>query len=294
MDGADGVGFGSAGPAGGLWYGGGDASTAELAHAQQQQAIAEARRAAGSGGPKRATTQQRDDSPVPSAPNGGGAGGSPGLVGSGFRYLFGHVDPNQWAAGATAGGIAGGVVGGIAGGAGEGAAGASGGTLVAPGVGTVGGGIAGAAAGAAQGAVVGSAAGAVAGAAVGKAAGQLVVYMAGSSGPARSGHSENGADSGLTRAQQGAVNKVDNIIKNGAKDHDFEGVTKELQGETTGYDHVTEMRNNVRGLRDALASIRGGLENPNLAPEARSQLEAAQGRGQAMLAKMQNALGGNR
>ena len=60
----------------------------------------------------------------------------------------------------------------------------------------------------------------------------------------------------LTRPQQGAVAKVDNIIGNGAKEHNFDGVAKELRGETTGFDHVTEMRNNVAGC--ALPSALSG------------------------------------
>ncbi len=95
---------------------------------------------------------------------------------------------------------------------------------------------------------------------------------------------------GLTRPQQGAVTKIDNIIKNGAKEHDFLGVTKELQGEDTGYDHVTEMKNNVRGLRDALASIRGSLNNPHMPPDVRKYMEDALERGQAVLDRMQRAL----
>ena len=47
MDGADGVAFGSAGPANGPWPDGGNAFTTELAQAKQQHAVADARRAAG-------------------------------------------------------------------------------------------------------------------------------------------------------------------------------------------------------------------------------------------------------
>lgn len=101
-----------------------------------------------------------------------------------------------------------------------------------------------------------------------------------------------GGPSELTRPQQGAIAKVDNIVANGAKEHDFEGAAKELRGEFTGYDHVTEMRNNVRGLRVALGSIRGSLANPNLAPELRRQLAAALERGQHTLDRMQAVLAG--
>ena len=57
MDGADGVAFGSLGPANGPAPDGGDAFTAELARAKQQQAVAEAKRAVGSGGDDRSAGQ---------------------------------------------------------------------------------------------------------------------------------------------------------------------------------------------------------------------------------------------
>lgn len=137
-----------------------------------------------SGSPGHATkSAERDHSgsaqTPPNSNGGGGNGDNPGPVTSAFRHLFGHVDPNQWAAqGVAAGGAAGAVVGGVVGGASEGVAGAGTGTLAAPGVGTVGGGIAGAVAGFAQGAAVAGAAGAVAGGVIGRAAGEFVVYMA--------------------------------------------------------------------------------------------------------------------
>ncbi len=97
---------------------------------------------------------------------------------------------------------------------------------------------------------------------------------------------------GLTRPQRGAVEKVRNIIANGSKAHDFLGVEKELAGEQTGYDHVTEMRNNVRGLMDALGSIRGSLSNPTLPADVRRYLAGALAEGEAVLARMQRALDG--
>ncbi len=78
----------------------------------------------------------------------------------------------------------------------------------------------------------------------------------------------------LTRPQRVAVDKVRNIIANGSKAHDFLGVEKELAGKSTGYDHVTEMRNNVRGLLDALGSIRGSLANPTMTADVRLYLES--------------------
>ena len=93
-------------------------------------------------------------------------------------------------------------------------------------------------------------------------------------------HKTSANSAGLTRPQLGSIGKIDNIIQNGAKAHDFLGVTKEIRGEVTGYDHVTEMKNDVRGLRDAISSIQGSLNNPNLSPAARSELAAAATKGQ--------------
>jgi hypothetical protein len=251
--------------------------------------------------------QRRNDetTQTSSAAGGKGGGNGPGPIASAVRSVFGHVDPDQWAAqGAAAGGVAGALLGGAAGGAGEGAVGAAGGSLALPGGGTIVGGIAGAVDGAAKGALVGGATGAILGGAIGKAAGELIIYMEGNSegGDSQSAKGSRQAEdtkgldgtSGLTRPQQGAVSKVDNIISNGAKEHDFEGVVKELAGQNTGYDHVTEMRNNVCGLRDALNSIRGSLANPNLTGDARGKLEAALKRGESTLNRMQDALSGKR
>jgi hypothetical protein len=100
-----------------------------------------------------------------------------------FRNLFGHVDPDHWAAnGAAIGGVGGAVIGGVIGGTGGGIGGAAGGTLIAPGVGTIGGGAAGTAAGAAEGAVVGGAAGATVLGAAGKLLGDFINYMEGPEG----------------------------------------------------------------------------------------------------------------
>jgi len=86
------------------------------------------------------------------------------------------------------------------------------------------------------------------------------------------------------------VDKVRNIICNGSKPHDFLGVERELAGEDTGYDHVTEMHNNVRGLLDALGSIRGSLTNPTLPADVRRHLESVRAEGEAILARMQRTL----
>ncbi len=65
-----------------------------------------------------------------------------------------------------------------------------------------------------------------------------------------------------------AIKKASNIIENGALPKDFAGVAKELNGTSTGFDHVTEMRNNLKGLQNAIGEFNRGL--------ARSDLTAAQ------------------
>ena len=97
----------------------------------------------------------------------------------------------------------------------------------------------------------------------------------------------------LTGSQRNAIKKVDNVINNNAKPHDFEGVRNELAGRLTGYDHVTEMRNSVRALEDATRSLDGSLRNPYLSSEARSEILSAYTRGRDTLNMMRAALGGN-
>lgn len=48
---------------------------------------------------------------------------------------------------------------------------------------------------------------------------------------------------------QNAVNRVVNIGENNAEYKDFIGAVRELNGIKTGFDHVTEMENNISGLR---------------------------------------------
>lgn len=94
-----------------------------------------------------------------------------------------------------------------------------------------------------------------------------------------------------TNAQQARINAIDNIIKNNAKPHDFEGVQKELQGIKTGYDYVTEMEQSVRGLEKATEALQKSLQNPNLDASVRSEIESAVQRGQDVLNAMNKTLG---
>ncbi|MBB3405804.1 hypothetical protein FHT84_006089, partial [Rhizobium sp. BK289] len=103
---------------------------------------------------------------------------------------------------------------------------------------------------------------------------------------------DDGGSDPLRRAQRQDVNKINNVLENNAKPHDFEGVAKELQGIDTGYDHITEMQQSVRALKDATDGIAGSLRNPYLSSEARAILEDAYQRGTATLARMRTTLAG--
>lgn len=96
----------------------------------------------------------------------------------------------------------------------------------------------------------------------------------------------------LTRAQQTATKKIDNIINNNAKPHDFEGVRKELQGIKTGFDHVTEMKNSVKALGGAIKSLQGSLNNPNLTSRQRAAIESTLKRANETFQKMKDTLNG--
>ena len=97
-----------------------------------------------------------------------------------------------------------------------------------------------------------------------------------------------------------ATNKVDNIIANNAKPHDFVGVRKEIAGEISGinpagapWNHVKEMQQSVTGLTKTANSIRNSLKNPNLNSNVRTYMEAQLKRSENMIKKMNGALSGN-
>ena len=78
---------------------------------------------------------------------------------------------------------------------------------------------------------------------------------------------------GFRRTASGAATKINNIIKNNGKFRDFLGAARESRGVKTGFDHVTEMRNSIKGLREASNSLSGSLRNPNLSPAVRARME---------------------
>ncbi len=84
---------------------------------------------------------------------------------------------------------------------------------------------------------------------------------------------ERGGTEGFRRTMQGAVKSIRNIIKENGKFGDFLGAARESRGIRTGFDHVTEMKNSITGLRGASDSLVGSLRNPNLSPSMRSSLE---------------------
>lgn len=98
----------------------------------------------------------------------------------------------------------------------------------------------------------------------------------------------------LTRSQQQAIKKINNIVDNNAKPHDFDGVAKELRGIETGFDHVTEMQNSLKGLSSAAKSLRGSLNNPSLSRGQRVRIQRTLDKADENIAKMKETLGGGR
>jgi RHS repeat-associated protein len=102
---------------------------------------------------------------------------------------------------------------------------------------------------------------------------------------------ERTSASGLTRPMNSAINTIRNIMRNNATVGDFVGAARESRGISTGFDHVTEMGNSMRGLSSALRSIAGSLRNPNLAPEVRASLQAWRRAAEVTLRQMRRVLG---
>jgi RHS repeat-associated protein len=105
---------------------------------------------------------------------------------------------------------------------------------------------------------------------------------------------------GLTRAQSRNITKIDDIIGHGAKPGDFTGVAAELRGvrfpKPGGgfWDHISEMQNNLVGLKKSIGGLQGSLKNPNLGPAERQAISAAIQRGEATALQMTETLAGLR
>ncbi len=97
----------------------------------------------------------------------------------------------------------------------------------------------------------------------------------------------------LTRAQIKSIKKIKNITEQHAKAKDFSGVGKEVRGLPTGQNHVQEMKDSVRGLDNAIESLKGSLENKNLGKGEREVLEAALKHAEELVKRMRDALAGN-
>jgi len=96
----------------------------------------------------------------------------------------------------------------------------------------------------------------------------------------------------LSPAQVKNINRVKNILHRNAKQHDFDGVAKELKGISTGFDHVTEMRNSVQGLTKSIDRLTKSLKNPKLDKVGREHIQNTIDKGQKVLDRMNNALNG--
>jgi RHS repeat-associated protein len=97
-----------------------------------------------------------------------------------------------------------------------------------------------------------------------------------------------------TNVQTQRVRDINNIVAHGGNRKDYEGVWNELHGRETGFDHVTEMRNNLRGLKSSIKSVRNSLRNPNITNTQRKSLERTLRRGERESRKMERALRGQR
>jgi hypothetical protein len=103
---------------------------------------------------------------------------------------------------------------------------------------------------------------------------------------------------GVLESQQKHVTKIDNIIQDHAKPHDFDGVAKELAGEPIpkpggGYwDHVGEMKQSVKDLQKHVRTLENSLKDPSHSPAVRAYIQEAINKGSDMISRMQKALSG--
>ena len=68
----------------------------------------------------------------------------------------------------------------------------------------------------------------------------------------------------LNTNQLAVLKKMNNVIENNLKPGDFSGASKEVNGISTGWDHVTEMKQSQTALNKIKTSLEGSLKNPTL------------------------------
>ncbi|CAI1694747.1 Uncharacterised protein [Serratia quinivorans] len=94
----------------------------------------------------------------------------------------------------------------------------------------------------------------------------------------------------LNQKQESAIKKIDNTIKNALKDHDIAGTLKDMDSNPVpkregGYwDHMQEMQNTLRGLRNHAETLKN-VNNP--------EAQAAYGRATDAINKIESALKGH-
>lgn len=91
-----------------------------------------------------------------------------------------------------------------------------------------------------------------------------------------------------------ATQKIVNIGKNNATAKDFTGVAKEVAGKPTGFDHVKEMTQSVRGLDRASSTISKGLSDTRIPESTKGALSAAKAYADNLMNTMKDYLDGNR
>jgi hypothetical protein len=100
----------------------------------------------------------------------------------------------------------------------------------------------------------------------------------------------------LEEGQARNIQTVRNIIRDHAKPSDFSGVALERAGGSIPkpgggvFDHVGEMRQSVRNLRDNATRLRNSLKDPSHPPDVRAYVESQIRVADEMIARMEAAL----
>ena len=92
----------------------------------------------------------------------------------------------------------------------------------------------------------------------------------------------------LRQAPKAAIEKMQRIVKNNGQFKDFMGAARERAGQNTGFDHVTEMANSVRGTTNQLNTLRAYA--PRATGEAKKAMESAIKEGEKVVKKMTDTI----
>ena len=100
----------------------------------------------------------------------------------------------------------------------------------------------------------------------------------------------------LTRVQQSRIDQIDRTINDHLTERDIEGLKRDLSGNSVPkpgggeYQHYKEVTEAADGLRRNIDSLNRSLNNPNLSPAARAQMEQAIQKAQSYVTRVEQII----